>query len=164
MPKKSNGNPKIEAPMLDPVTRKITVPCGQRKAFEIFVDMGKWWPLEKRSMSLMQAKRPAKSLMVDPREGGQIIEHAADGVEHHWGTFRMFSPHDHVQMDFHMGLPPEQTGQVDVHFKPLSATETEVTLIHSNWEGYGDMADMMLNGYGSSWEMLFDTAYGAACR
>ena len=149
--------------MLDPVIRKITVPCPQERAFNTFVDMGTWWPLEKRSMSLMWIKAPAKQLNVDTKLGGKIVEIAADDQEIHWGTFRKFDPHAHVQFDFHMGLPEDQTGQVDVHFRPLSATETEVELIHSNWEGYGDLAEMMLNGYGSSWGMLFDEHFAAAC-
>ncbi len=150
--------------MIDPVVKTVDVPCPQQRAFETFVDMPRWWPLEKRSMSLMWAKAPAKSLTADAREGGKIIELAADDKEHHWGTFRIVDPHSHVQFDFHMGLPAEQTGQVDVRFTPLSATETRVELTHSNWEGYGDMAEMMVNGYGSSWSMLFEEHFAGACN
>mgnify|MGYP000986758369 CR=1 FL=1 len=150
--------------MLEPVVKTVDVPCPQQRAFETFVDMASWWPLDKRSMSLMWAKAPAKSLTVDARNGGKIIELAADDKEHHWGTFRAFNPHSHIQFDFHMGLPAEQTGQVDVRFTALSATETRVELTHSNWEGYGDMAEMMLNGYGSSWAMLFGEHFADACK
>lgn len=150
--------------MLDPITKTVDVPCPQQRAFETFVDFPKWWPLEKRSMSLMSAKAPAKSLSVETHEGGRIVELAADDQEHHWGTFRVFAPHNHVQFDFHMGLPAEQTGQVDVRFTALSATETRVELTHSNWEGYGDMAEMMFNGYGSSWAMLFEEHFAGACN
>ncbi len=149
--------------MIDPIVKTIDGPCTQQRAFEIFVDMASWWPLEKRSMSLYQAGGPAKSLTVEAREGGRIIEIAADDTEHHWGTFRAFTPHSHLQMDFHMGLPADQTGQVDVSFTPLTANSTRVELVHSNWEGYGDMADMMLSGYGSSWDMLFGQHFAAAC-
>ena len=150
--------------MLDPVVKSIDVPCAQQKAFEVFCDMPAWWPLDKRSMSLMRAGGPAKGLAVDARLGGQIVETAADDVAHHWGTFTKFDPHAHLQLDFHMGLPAEQSGQVDVTFTPISATQTRVELVHSNWEGYGDMAEMMRNGYGGSWEMLFEEAYRGACQ
>ena len=149
--------------MLDPVIKSIEVPCDQKSAFEIFVDMPSWWPLEKRSMSLMRAGGPAKKLEVEAREGGKITETALDDETWHWGTFRVFDPHAHVQFDFHMGLPADKTGQVDVRFVPLSATTTKVELIHSNWEGYGDMAEMMLNGYGSSWGLLFEGHFAQAC-
>ena len=51
--------------MLDPIIKTIDVLCGQEKAFAVFVnEMGSWWPLDKRSMSLMQSDgKPAKSLM-----------------------------------------------------------------------------------------------------
>ena len=149
--------------MLDPVIKTIDVPCGQKQAFEIFCDMPAWWPLDKRSMSLMHAGGPAKSLTVDAKLGGKIVETAIDDATHHWGTFTKFDPHAHLQFDFHMGLPAQTTGQVDITFTPLTATTTRVELVHSNWEGYGDMAEMMLNGYGSSWGMLFEEAYAAAC-
>ncbi len=39
--------------MLDPIVKTIEVPCSQEKAFAVFVkEMGSWWPLDKRSMSL----------------------------------------------------------------------------------------------------------------
>ena len=149
--------------MLDPVIKTIDVPCSQIRAFDIFCDMASWWPLDKRSMSLMQAGGPAKTLTVDAQLGGRIVEIAIDDVAHHWGTFTAFAPHHHLQLDFHMGLPATKSGQVDVAFTPLSATTTRVELVHSNWEGYEDMAEMMRNGYGGSWGLLFEQAYAAAC-
>ena len=57
--------------MLDPITKTIEVPCNQEKAFTVFVnEMGSWWPLDKRSMSLMHQGEPSKSLRVDPQLGG----------------------------------------------------------------------------------------------
>jgi hypothetical protein len=114
-------------------------------------------------MSMMRAGGPAKQLTAEPHVGGKIIETAADDVQHHWGTFQALTPHSHVQLDFHMGLPADQTGQVDVHFTPLTAASTQVKLIHSNWEGYGDMAEMMIKGYGGSWDMLFGEHFATAC-
>ena len=149
--------------MLEPIIRTIDVPCPPKQAFEIFVDMRSWWPLDKRSMSLYQAKAPATALTVEARMGGTIVETAADGVSHHWGTFTAFAPYNHLRMDFHMGLPANKSGQVDVTFSELNAGATRVKLVHSNWEGYDDMAEMMRSGYGSSWGMLFDQCYGSAC-
>ena len=149
--------------MIDPIVKTIEVPCTQQKAFDIFVDMQSWWPLEQRSMSTMRVGAPAKRVEVDARLGGEIQEVMANDETCLWGTFRVFDPHAHLQLDFHMGLPSDQTGQVDVHFRPLTATSTQVELVHSNWEGYGDMAEMMLKGYGGSWDLLFVDAYASAC-
>ena len=148
--------------MLDPIVKTIDVPCTPDRAFDIFVDMKSWWPLEKRSMSIMRAGGPATDLRVDARKGGQIVETMLDGSDCLWGTFQIFERPDRLEMDFHMGLPADQTGQVEVRFDSID-TGTRVTLTHKNWEGYGDMAEMMIQGYGGSWDLLFVEHFGAAC-
>lgn len=149
--------------MLAPIVKTIDVPCSPDRAFDIFVDMKSWWPLEKRSMSLMRAGGPAQDLRVDARKDGQIIETMQDGSDCHWGTFRIFERPARLEMDFHMGLPADQTGQVEVTFVALEEAKTRVTLTHKNWEGYGDMADMMIQGYGGSWDLLFVEHFATAC-
>ena len=151
--------------MLDPIIKTIEVPCSQEKAFGVFVnEMGSWWPLDKRSMSLMSGDRkPARSLRIEAKQGGQIVETGHDGTEYHWGTIRTFDPHDLLTMDFHMGLPPENASLVEVRFTALENERTRVELTHSNWEAFGDMAEMMRGGYGSGWVIIFEEAYKSAC-
>ena len=36
-------------------------------------------------------------------------------------------------------------------------------LTQSNWEAFGDLAEMMRGGYGSGWVLIFEQAYNAAC-
>ena len=149
--------------MIEPLVSRIEVPCGQQRAFDIFIkEMGSWWPLQKRSMSLKGGGAP-KALNVDPRVGGRIVEVARDGTEHHWGTIKTLSPHDLVTMDFHMGMPPDRASLVEVRFTPLGQDRTEVELIQSNWEGFGDMAEMLRGGYVSGWVIIFEQAYKDAC-
>ena len=150
--------------MLEPLVSKIEVPCGQQRAFDIFVrDMGSWWPLHKRSMSLKTTGHPPKRLDVDPRVGGRIVEIAHDDAPLHWGTFKTLRPHDLVAMDFHMGMPPDKASLVEVRFTPLAANRTEVVLTQSNWEGFGDMAEMLRSGYVSGWVLIFEQGYKNAC-
>jgi len=149
--------------MLDPITYTVEVPCNQEKAFGVFVDIGSWWPLGKRSMSLMNGGLPAKSVQLEPKQGGKIVETGHDDTEHLWGTIKSFDPHDFLSMDFHMGLPPETASLVEVRFTVLRENQTQVELTQSNWEAFGDMAEMMRDGYGSSWGMIFEEAYKSAC-
>jgi len=150
--------------MLEPVIYTIEVPCDKAQAFAVFLEeMPNWWPLEKRSMSLKFCGKPAKSLHVDAKEGGKIFEITSDDEEHLWGTVNVYTPNDYIAMDFHMGLPPENASLVEVKFRELESELTEVELSQSNWEAFGDMAEMMRSGYGSSWTMLFEEAYKAAC-
>ncbi len=149
--------------MLDPLVCTIEVPCGQAQAFGIFVkEMGTWWPLDKRSMSMHDGKA-AKSLRVEAKLGGKIVEIGHDDTEHHWGTITSFDPNDSLAMDFHMGLPPENASLVEVRFTALGNARTQVELTQSNWEAFGDMAEMMRRGYGSGWVLIFEEAYQAAC-
>ncbi len=149
--------------MLDPIDFTIEVPCGQEKAFAVFVnEMGSWWPLDKRSMS-MHSGKPAKSLRIEAKQGGRIVEIGHDDTEHLWGTIKSYDPHDSISMDFHMGLPPENASLVEVRFSALGNERTQVELTHSNWEAFGDMAEMMRGGYGSGWVIIFEQAYKSAC-
>ena len=149
--------------MLEPVIHTIEVPCNQQQAYEVFLQMGSWWPLDQRSMSLMKGGQPAKSLRVDIKEGGKIMEIAPDDSEILWGTINKLEPHGYLSLDFHMGMPPETASLVEVRFTSRGAHRTEVELSQSNWEAFGDMAGMMRNGYGASWPLLFEQAYKEAC-
>ena len=150
--------------MLDPIIKTIEVPCSQAKAFEVFVsEMGAWWPLDKRSMSMQGGGKPAKSLRIDPKQGGKIVEIGHDDTEHHWGTIKSYDPHDSLSMDFHMGLPAENASLVEVRFTALEGDRTRVELTHGNWEAFGEMAEMMRGGYGSGWVIIFEQAYKSAC-
>ena len=150
--------------MLDSIIVTIEVPCSQKKAFGVFVnDMGSWWPLDKRSMSLMNGGKPAKSLRIDPKQGGKIVEIGHDDTEYLWGTIKSFDPNDSLSMDFHMGMPAENASLVEVRFTELEDDRTRVELTQSNWEAFGDMAEMMRSGYGSGWVIIFEQAYKLAC-
>ena len=149
--------------MLEPLVSRIEVACDQKTAFMIFVEqMGTWWPLAKRSMSMHKGEVP-KGLRTDPRAGGKIIETGQDDTEYVWGSFKRFEPHDFVSMDFHMGLPPEQASLVEVRFVRVSNTRTQVELTQSNFEAFGDMAEMMRRGYGSGWVLIFEGGFRDAC-
>lgn len=149
--------------MLEPLVYAIEVACSQERAFDTFVGgMGNWWPLDKRAMSKMDGDKP-KCLTIEPELGGRIVEISEGGKEHHWGTITQFDRPGKVVMDFHMGMPPEQTSVVEVVFSPNGENSTQVVLTQSNWEGFGDMAEMIRDGYVESWPMLFAECYKAGC-
>lgn len=149
---------------LDPVVSTLVVPCPVARAFDVFVrGMPRWWPLHQRSVSMLRLKKPSRALHVDARVGGEIREIDDGGGEHLWGTFTALEAPRLVRMDFHMGLPKETASVVEVTFDDVDGTSTRVTLTQSNWEAFGDLAEAMRGGYGSSWRLIFSDGYGVAC-
>jgi len=149
--------------MHPPLIKTIVVPCDQAQAFTIFIDeMGSWWPLAKFSASAKYGKE-AQALRVEPRIGGTIVETGVDGTEHLWGTILVYDPHNYVRMDLHIGLPAATASRVEVRFTALDAERTRVELTQSEWERFGEFAEMMMNGYPKGWIEIFDRAYLAAC-
>ena len=63
-----------------------------------------------------------------------------------------------------MGLPPGNASLVEVRFTSLADARTRVELTQSNWEAFGDMAEMMRGGYGSGWVIIFEASYQHACQ
>jgi len=62
------------------LVKTIEVPCNQKKAFTVFMDMGSWWPTHKFATSVMRGQT-VKALRVDAREGGRIVEVGSDNHE-----------------------------------------------------------------------------------
>lgn len=152
--------------MLDPIIKTIEVPCSQEKAFTVFIkELDSWWPVEKFSTSAMRGET-VKSIRVDARAGGTIVEIGPGGKEQLWGTIKSYDPHDFISMDFHLPHPSEEKisfSLVEVRFTSLEEEKTRVVLTQSNWEAFGDMAEMMRGGYGGGWAVIFEKAYKSAC-
>jgi hypothetical protein len=145
--------------------KTIEVPCNQKKAFTVFLDMGSWWPTDKFATAVMRGNT-VKALRVDAREGGRIVEVGSDGHEQLWGTIKTYDPYGYLRLDFHIPHPSEKKpgfSTVEVRFIALDDNRTRVELTQSNWEALGDVAQMVQGGYRQAWVAIFEGAYKAAC-
>ena len=129
--------------------------------------MGRWWPLGTFSVSAMTGET-AKSVRVEANVGGLIVEIGHDGTEHLWGTITSYDPHDSISMDFHIDPqstrhPGDSVSLVEVRFTALGDERTQVVLTQSDWEAFGDQAEMLRGGYGQGWTVIFEQAFKAAC-
>ena len=152
--------------MLEPLVKTIEVPCSQREAFTVFVDeMHTWWPLAKFTVSAFFGAA-ARTLRVEAKVGGQIVEIGHDGKEHLWGTIEAYDPYDYLRTDFHIPHPDETVisrSQVEVRFTKLADKLTRVELTQSDWEAFGERAAALQGGYGQGWVVIFEKAYRRAC-
>lgn len=152
--------------MIAPLVKTIEVPCDQKQAFTVFLEMNTWWPANRFATSVMRGQT-VKAISVDARKGGRIIEISADGKEHLWGTIKAYEPYSYLNLDFHVPHPSERQpgfSTVEVRFTALAKNRTRVELTQSNWEGLGAMAEMSQRGYSQAWTMIFETAYKTACE
>ena len=131
----------------------------------MFVDeIGTWWPLSRFTISAM-AGGVACSVVIEPKDGGKVVEIGPDGTEHSWGKVRKYDPYGLLSMDFHIPGPQiviDDFSIVDVTFTPLADDRTKVELKQTNWEAFGEHANMLRGGYTIGWDAIFVEAYAAA--
>ncbi|MCV6546192.1 MAG: SRPBCC domain-containing protein [Cohaesibacter sp.] len=150
--------------MIKPIVKAAQLPLTQEAAYCLFVEkMALWWPLHTRSVSAHLTGERALGLEVDAVAGGKITEIAADGTRYIWGSFKDCDAPHSVAIAFHMGQPAEGASNLVVSFLPLGDEECRVKLHHSGWESYGELAQMMRDGYETAWGEIFDQGYVEAC-
>jgi hypothetical protein len=121
----------MNANTIAPVIKRITLGVAPVVAFNAYVnDMSAWWPLETVSVSL-SAKATVR---VDDQVHGRIVEVAADGSEHTWGTILAFTRPLIFGHSWHPGNSPGLATIVHVIFEPIGDGGTHLLLMHSGWE------------------------------
>ena len=151
--------------MLEPVRVETVIAKSPRETFLAFTrDMTEWWPLATHSMSQSRLGQAALAVVVEPGEGGRILETAADGQIHQWGRVTLWHEFDKLAFDWHVGRSPDLATQVCVMFSSTDTGKTHVLLEHSNWAVLGAEAASVRSQYQGGWSHilceLFQT-YGA---
>jgi hypothetical protein len=125
------------------VSRSVSVPLPQARAFELFTtQMTGFWP---KGHSISDAE--LAQVVIEPRSGGRWFERGVDGSECEWGRVAVWEPPRKVVLLWQIGA--------DWHFDPQFETEVEVTfsaegpdrcrldLRHGNLQRYGDSTEQM---------------------
>ena len=136
---------------LAPVEIAVTVDAAADVAFEVFTDgMGSWWPL--LSHSIGEAR--VVGVEVEPREGGLVLEIWDDGTRQPWADVLVWDPPRRFAMAWNAGgygeRPPTR---VDVSFTEADG-RTDVVLVHSGWEAWGEGAAENRDSYAEGWVMV----------
>ena len=152
---------------IDPIEVSVVIDATPRAAFSAFVrDIGQWWPLATHSVSGARSGRPAQLLVIEPRLGGKIIEHDADGTQHIWGRVSRWDEPFLVAFDWHVGREPDMATRVMVRFDPTDDGRTGITLVHANWEVLADagVAIRARNAGANGWPGLIGTHFANHLR
>lgn len=147
--------------MTDPIVKTLNLPCSPAQAFDIFVNrIAKWWLLEGHVVSAADNKA-ALAVTIEPELGGAVYETMHDGSRTQWGEVLAYEPGQRISFTWHPGNNADNPTQVEVQFTALS-DGSQVTLIHSGWEAWGDQAAARRDNYNSGWDFVLGR-YSAAC-
>ena len=136
-----------------PVVKTVTVRAAPERAFELFADIGQWWPLAR-----VHTGPDPMRCAIEKRVGGRIFERAADGRETAWGTVLAYDPPRRLAFSWLVQLSAEQAQLVEISFIPESEG-TRVELTHSGWEKLGDAAAARREGYDRGWVLVFEQCF-----
>jgi uncharacterized protein YndB with AHSA1/START domain len=149
-------NEQILAFSVPPVVKSVTVGCSVERAFRLFTaDLGKWWPLARFHM----ADDP-QTCLLEPRVGGRVYEHAANGTESVWGHVEAWEPPRRLGFTWLVGPAAQHPQHIEVTFAEEGG-RTRVTLVHSGWEALGERAAALRESYDQGWVAVFEQAYGS---
>jgi hypothetical protein len=129
---------------VDPVRREIVIEASQAHTFRVFTEnLGTWWPLASHHIG----EKEAETAVIEPRAGGRWYERAADGTECRWGKVRVWDPPGRLVLVWQIGgdfkYNPSVESEVEIRFVSMSPTRTRVELEHRDFEGMGEMAEMV---------------------
>ena len=153
--------------MIDPIRRSVVVTCTVDQAFTVFTEgMGSWWPTQEFSRAADREDGDVKTerVVVEPWEGGRILEAMSDGSEGNWGTILVWDPPHRLVMAWKPNsteLPPTE---VELQFIEQDDGSTRVDLEHRGWERLADLARQARSEYSNGWPLVFDQLFAAAAN
>ena len=133
--------------MLQPVRHAVTVRLGVEDAWRLFtLDMDRWWPLADVSVFEERARR----IEIEPWEGGEIREIAADGATAHWARIDVWEPPARLVLAWKPNPDRSTPTEVEVRFT-ADGEQTRVELEHRGWERLRADADEARESYATGW-------------
>jgi len=134
-----------------PVEVSVTVDADARTAFEVFTEgMGSWWPMLTHSVG----EARVVDVVVDPIEGGQVLEVWDDGTRVPWADVLVWDPPRRFAIAWNAGGYGDRAGtHVDVAFVEADG-RTTVSLVHSGWEAWGGAAADSRADYAEGWVLV----------
>lgn len=127
------------------VTRSIVVEVPAARAFQVFLDQGRWWPVATHHI----AQPAGETVVLEPYPGGRWYERAADGAETDWGRVLAFEPPRRILLSWQVSPEweyepdPARASEIEVTFIAETKRRTRIVLEHRHIERYGAAAEHM---------------------
>jgi len=132
-----------------PITKSILVDCTPEHAFDVFTRrIAEWWPLHAHSIH----QEHAETVVVEPRQGGEVYELSDTGERAHWATVTAWEPPHRVTLSWHVNPESPAPTEIEVTFAAQDG-KTLVTLEHRNWELLGpELGTAGRSSYATGWD------------
>lgn len=112
-----------------PVRQSMTVAATRAHTFHTFTSrIAEWWPLDPFSYGGFAR---IVTVTLDPRCGGEVVEHWHDGTARPWGTLLAWDPPARFCMSWDVTGEPTE---VELRFVEIEERVTRVDLEHRGWE------------------------------
>ncbi|MDX2153522.1 MAG: SRPBCC family protein [Bryobacteraceae bacterium] len=151
---------KVESigPYLEPLHKSVVVSCAPEKAFEVFTRrIGDWWPLH---AGYSVFGKDSATCVIEPHQGGAIMELAKDGRQCIWGRVITWDPPRGLSFSWFPGREADSAQTVEIRFVE-EAAGTRMELEHRDWQTLGAQAAEMREGYSNGWNLVLEK-YGDA--
>jgi DNA-binding transcriptional ArsR family regulator/uncharacterized protein YndB with AHSA1/START domain len=127
------------------VSKSIVVDAPPARAFELFVDQERWWPIKTHHLAQPAGERA----VLEPFVGGRWYEVSSDGSETDWGRVLAFEPPHRILLSWQMSADwthepdPERSSEIEVTFIAEADNRTRLVYEHRHLERYADQAEQM---------------------
>lgn len=133
---------------IEPLVVEFEVGVPPAHAFDTWTRRcATWWP---PSHTICRA--PA-AITFESRPGGRIVERAADGTEHPWGTILDWEPPTRLRYLWHLFFEPSEATEVEVTFT-ARGSGTSIRLEQRGWERLGDAGASRRERTGQAWAAI----------
>jgi uncharacterized protein YndB with AHSA1/START domain len=139
-----------EVATIAPVRKTLTVNCSPERAFQVFTgEVESWWPAKTHSIH----HDKVTSVVLEPREGGEMYEVAEGGEREHWASVLVYEPPRRLVLAWQVNPDTDAPTEIEVTFT-ADGEGTRVELEHRNWEQAGESAPGMRDNYDTGWDVV----------
>ena len=148
---------------IEAIRKSLVVNCSPERAFEVFTEIGSWWPVHTHSISVMDdGTEPPETAVMEPGVGGRLYERTRDGKELSWGKVLAWEPPSRLVIEWKVNPDAVAPTEIEVRFAP-EGDGTRVELEHRGWERLGEAALESRTSYEGGWNGVL-AGYEAAAN